>query len=370
MTDWYQINNIAQIDSPALLVYPEKVQSNINIALNIIGNKDRLRPHVKTNKTKEVCKMMLESGISKFKCATIAEAEMLALAGAPDILLAYQPVGPKIKRLMNLIGAYPASVFSCIIDNEEVASEVNNAYSSIVSASHKLNVYIDLNVGMNRTGILPENIKVLAEKISDMPNLHLAGVHAYDGHIHDKDFTVRKEQSNISYAIARKAMDEIQSLFSHKLQLIIGGTPSFSIHAERNDCECSPGTFVFWDWGYDRMIEELPFEYAALVLSRVISIIDNNHICIDLGYKSVAAESPLPRVHFLNAPSAKPVAHSEEHLVLEVEDSSNYSVAMPLFGVPVHICPTVALYEKAYIISENEWKQTWDVIARNRSINY
>ncbi len=370
MANWYQINNIEQIDSPALLVYPERVRSNINIALNIIGDKDRLRPHVKTNKAREVCKMMLESGISKFKCATIAEAEMLALAGAPDILLAYQPVGPTIKRLMNLIVAYPVPAFSCIIDNEEIAREVNNAYSSIVSADHKLNVYIDLNVGMNRTGILPENIKVLAEKILDMPNIDLAGIHAYDGHIHDRDFTVRKEQSDISYAIARKAMDEIQPLFSHKLQLIIGGTPAFSIHAERNDCECSPGTFVFWDWGYDRMIEELPFEYAALVLSRVISIADSNHVCVDLGYKSVAAESPLPRVHFLNAPSAKPVAHSEEHLVLEVEDSSNYSIGMPLFGVPVHICPTVALYEKAHIISENEWKQTWDIIARNRSINY
>lgn len=118
------------------------------------------------------------------------------------------------------------------------------------------------------------------------------------------------------------------------------------------------------------MLQDLPFEYAALVISRVISIIDKHHICIDLGYKSVAAESPLPRVYFLNVPEAKPLAQSEEHFVLEVPDSCKYAIGDVFYGIPKHICPTVALYEKAYVIENGEVKTTWNVIARNRSINF
>ena len=72
----------------------------------MVKDVSKLRPHVKTNKITEVCAMMMEAGISKFKCATIAEAEMLAMIKAKDVLLAYQPVGPKIKRLLRLIQQY------------------------------------------------------------------------------------------------------------------------------------------------------------------------------------------------------------------------------------------------------------------------
>jgi D-serine deaminase-like pyridoxal phosphate-dependent protein len=127
---------------------------------------------------------------------------------------------------------------------------------------------------------------------------------------------------------------------------------------------------VFWDWGYSQNYPDIPFEYAALVICRLISIIDNQHICVDLGYKSVAAESPLPRVYFLNAPDAKAVSQSEEHLVLEVPDSNTYSIGQVFYGVPKHICPTVALYEKAYIIENGRMCDSWRVIARDRTIRY
>jgi len=117
------------------------------------------------------------------------------------------------------------------------------------------------------------------------------------------------------------------------------------------------------------MLPDLPFIYAALVISRVISVVDDHHICIDLGHKSVAAENPLPRVHFLNAPEAEPVAQSEEHLVLEVADINAYPIGCVLYGVPVHICPTVALYDKAYVVRNHEAGETWNVVARNRCIN-
>lgn len=367
MVNWYQINNIEQIDSPALLVYPDRVQRNINLVKKMIDNPARLRPHVKTNKMVQVCRMMLQAGIKKFKCATIAEAEMLALAEAEDILLAYQPVGPKILRLINLQQAYPQVRFSCLVDNFAIADEINHLCRIHNS---QLDVYLDLNVGMNRTGIKPDEAVGLANKLLNMPHIHLRGIHVYDGHIHDSDLSIRVRKSNLSYALAQRTLKELQTRFPHLLTMVIGGTPTFSIHAQREECECSPGTFVFWDEGYKQSIQELPCEYAALVLARVISIIDEHHICIDLGYKAIASENPLPRVHFLNAPSAYPVAHSEEHLVLKVSNSREFRIGTALYGVPTHICPTVAQYSKASVIQNNEYIEEWEVTARSRFINY
>lgn len=366
MIEWYKIRNIEQIDSPALVVYPERVLDNIKMTLDMAGSVNKLRPHVKTNKMGEVCEMMLKEGITRFKCATISEAEMLAMVDALDVLLAYQPVGPKITRLLKLVKTYSKTLFSCLIDNEANAEVVNKqcADENIV-----LNVFIDLNVGMNRTGVRPEKAFSLVKKIQSLDCLHLVGIHGYDGHIHDKDIIQRQKAADISFELANNLFQEIQPLFSYPLRMVMGGTPTFPVHIYRDNTECSPGTFVFWDWGYSHAFAEMPYHYAALVISRVISVIDKHHICIDLGYKSVAAESPLPRIHFLNAPEAVPLAQSEEHLVLEVPDSSNYMLGDVFYGVPVHICPTVALYEKAFIIRNNEMATAWDVVARNRFIN-
>ena len=100
---WYTIDNIAELDTPALVLYPDRVRENIRHAIAMVGDPAWLRPHVKTHKSPEVTRLMLAAGIRQFKCATIAEAEMLAMEGAPDVLLAYQPIGPKALRFVTLI---------------------------------------------------------------------------------------------------------------------------------------------------------------------------------------------------------------------------------------------------------------------------
>ena len=114
--NWYGIENINTIDSPALVVYKERAKENISLLLQMVGNDPaRVRPHVKTNKISEVCQLMLDAGIDRFKCATIAEAEMLALISAKDVLLAYQPVGPKSATPYPIDQNIPSNkVFLCI----------------------------------------------------------------------------------------------------------------------------------------------------------------------------------------------------------------------------------------------------------------
>ena len=367
MKEWFHIKNIDTIDSPALVVYPDRINTNIAFAKEMMGDVNRLRPHVKTNKMAEVCTMMLDAGITKFKCATIAEAEMLAMIHAPDVLLAYQPVGPKIQRLISLVISYPKTSFSCIIDDAETAQLIADLCkeNNIV-----LPVFIDVNIGMNRTGIQPGKTLPLIKKIKDIPSLKMAGFHAYDGHIRDSDFALRKQKSDEGFNQVETLWQQASQLFPYPLKIIAGGTPTFPVHVQRDQhVECSPGTFVFSDWGYKNSLPDEPFEFAALVVSRVVSVLDEETICVDLGHKSVAAETPLPRVYFLNATDSAPISQSEEHLVLRVPVDNGYKTGDVLYGVPVHICPTVALYDIAYVVKNNKVTDSWKVIARSRSIS-
>ena len=114
--NWYQIKNVAELDSPALVIFPDRVKQNIKTAINMVGDINRLRPHVKTHKSPDVSKLMIDAGITKFKCATIAEAEMLGQCGAKDVVLAYQPFGPKLNRFIEVIKKYPSTLYSCLTD--------------------------------------------------------------------------------------------------------------------------------------------------------------------------------------------------------------------------------------------------------------
>jgi D-threonine aldolase len=362
---WYEIDNLDEYDSPALFIYPARIQNNIRRLLENIPA-ENLRPHVKTNKTAEVCQMMMEAGILKFKAATVAEAEMLAMIQAPDVLLAYPPTGPKIKRLIRLIKKYPGTKFSCLVDHMQTAETISLLFTS---SGLKADVYIDLNLGMNRTGIRPENALELYNQIISLPSMQVKGLHAYDGNIRDRDLAIRTEKCQLAFAPVLSLKRTLEKSAGHPFTLIAGGSPTSFIHGASGDRECSPGTFVFWDKGYTEGLPEQPFEWAAILVCRVISIPSAEMICVDLGYKSVASENPQPRVYFLNAPEAIPISHSEEHLVLNVSDSSLYKPGDVLYGVPWHICPTVALYDKVYVVENNHVTGFWKVAARNREIS-
>jgi len=194
---WYHIKDIDKIDSPALVVYRERVLENIGTLVSMIDNVKRLRPHVKTHKTKEAAELQMNAGIKKFKCATIAEAEMLGMAGAPDVLLAYQPAGPKLKRFIALIKKYPSTKYSCLIDNIFSAKNIAN---DAVQNNLIIPVYIDLNVGMNRTGIIPGDEAIeLYKKCRSLKGIEPIGLHAYDGHIRSVNLEERTIESDKAF---------------------------------------------------------------------------------------------------------------------------------------------------------------------------
>ena len=363
---WYSVINIREIDSPALLIYPDRVEENIRRLIGIVGHVEKLRPHVKTHKLPQIVRMHLAQGIRKFKCATIAEAEMTAACGAPDVLLAYQPVGPKVERFLKLQKSFPRTRFSALADNADALQALSRAARK---ARVTVEVFLDIDCGMERCGVPPGPEAIdLFRLITKLPGLKPGGLHAYDGHIHGRDLLERTKDCDAAFASVQTLKQEIELAGMSVPSMVAGGTPTFPIHALRRDVECSPGTYVLWDYGYATGLPELDFLPAAIVLTRVISKPSRNRVCLDLGHKAIASENPHPRVHFPQLADAKAVTHSEEHLVVEVAHSSQLSVGDCLYGIPWHICPTVALHSEAVVIRKGRAKERWKIVARERCL--
>lgn len=360
---WFEIDDVKGLVTPALVVYPKRIEENIQLMIRIAGGADSLRPHIKTYKIAEVIEMQLKHGITKFKCATVAEADLLARCNIPDVLLAVQPVGVHIDRFFELIAKYPNTKFSTIVDCESVIEEI----STTAGAKHiVVNVWLDINNGMDRTGVLPNHDALaLYQKIEADPNLIANGLHVYDGHIHEHDFDLRKEICDRDFASVLKLKQEIE-VSGIKIETIVaGGTPTFPIHAKRENTEVSPGTPLLWDQGYAEAYKDLSFLPAAVLIGNVISKPNANLICLNLGHKSVAAEMGFPRLHLLNFDECTQISHSEEHLVIECKDPVQYSVGAICYTIPTHICPTVIKYSKVLTSSNHKITGSWEVAARD-----
>jgi D-serine deaminase-like pyridoxal phosphate-dependent protein len=332
----------------------------------IAGGVERLRPHIKTHKIPEVLRMQMGQGITKFKCATIAEAEMAADCGAADVLIAYPPVGPNVRRLIQLVTSFPGIKFSAIVDD---AASIRALAKSLSEAHQTLETLLDIDCGQHRTGVPPgEKAVELYRLLAGLPGLRPGGLHAYDGHIHDSDLAARTRHCQEAFAAVSRLRQELVNTGLPVPRVIAGGTPTFPMHARRGDVECSPGTCVFWDASYGAGFADLDFLPAAVVLTRVVSKPGPNRLCVDLGHKSIASEMPHPRVQFLNLPAANAVAHSEEHLVVETAHANEFAVGDCLHGVPWHICPTVALHSEAVVVENGKVTGRWKVVARERRL--
>ena len=364
--NWYQINNSDEVTSPSLLVYPDRIESNIRKLIEIAGSADLLRPHVKTHKMSEIIKLQMKYGIFRFKCATISEAEMVARCGAPDILLAIQPVGPNIERFFNLKKEFKDVKFSCIADNEEVIIQLSDMARKTGLETH---VWLDINNGMNRTGVTPgEKAARLFVRIMDSPMLVAEGLHVYDGHIHEPDLQRRKKICDESFLSVLGLIEDLKKEGISPVKIIAGGTPTFPIHALREGVETSPGTLILWDWGYSSSFADLNFLHAAVLLTRIISRPGKDLLCLDLGHKAVASEMPQPRIKILDIERYTFVSHNEEHMVIRTAQADKFKTGDPLYCIPLHICPTVDRYDTAYVVNDQKVTGIWNVDARRRKI--
>jgi 3-hydroxy-D-aspartate aldolase len=350
------------LDSPSLIIFKDWVEKNIDEMIKVAGGAARLMPHAKTNKMEAVIKLMVAKGITRFKAATIAEAELAAMSGASFVLISHQLVGPKIDRLKKLTDKYGNTAFATLVDCVEVVDELSSKMQNV-------SVYLDINNGMNRTGHeVNDDLDSFLEYILSNNVIKIKGLHIYDGHITDAEFEERKLRINTGMELLNDFIDKASKKVPD-LELVCGGSPAFTTHVLEENRILSPGTSVFWDWGYGDKFKEQHFTPAAFVLTRVISKPTADIITVDMGHKAVSAENPIDfRIRFPENPDLKLISQSEEHGVLKTDKWESYKVGDILLGIPYHVCPTVNLYDQAYVFSQDEYLGQWDILGRKRMI--
>jgi D-threonine aldolase len=363
----YKINGTSAIITPALVVFPELVEDNIRRMIGIAGDPARLRPHCKTHKMAAVTRLVLEHGVAKHKCATFAEAEMLADAGVRDVLLAYNLVGPNVGRAVRFVEKYPDVRFSATVDHAGPLAAMGEA---MTAAGRTIELLLDVDTGQHRTGLPAGNTALdLYQRMAATPGVRAGGLHLYDGHQHQTSRVERAAAVNAEFAKVVAFRDELLRRGLPVPRLVCGGTGSFPVYAEKDDptIELSPGTCVFADAGYGEKFPDLPFTPAAVLLTRVVSRPTPERITLDLGYKAVASDPPAgQRVVFPDLPDARQVLQNEEHLVLETCRANEFQPGDELIAIPRHICPTTALHKQAWVVACGDVVDRWEVTARDR----
>ncbi len=371
MNALYVLHDASSLFTPALLFFKELIRRNLAQALQLAGSPGRLRPHVKTHKTREIVRLQLEAGIRKHKCATMAEAEMLAMCGAPDVLLAYHLVGPNCERMARLVRTYPESRFSVIADHPAAVQALSQA---MAAAGQRVDVLIDVDVGQHRTGIAPgKDAVALYELIARLPGLQPGGLHVYDGHNHQESITEREAavRHQLEPVLALRA--ELEKKSWPIPRMVLGGTPTFPIYARMDlpGLECAPGTCFLHDNGYGTRFPDLGgFVPAAVLLTRVISRPTATRLTLDLGYKAVASDPPAgKRCILLNVPESEAVLQNEEHLVVETPAAERFSPGDLVYAIPTHVCPTCAMHRQALVVENGRVTERWEIVARDRMLS-
>ena len=218
----YRIAGIESVMTPALAIYPEIVDANIEATLRTMGgDADRWRPHVKTSKLGFVMRRMVERGVTSVKCATTLEMQTAAEAGAVDLLVAYPMVGANARRVRELTQAMPGKRVSALVEN---ADQVESWVGGDVS------LFIDLNGGMDRTGLEQDRVSEvvnLAREIEEA-GLIFRGLHYYDGHMSKyEDLATREVMAHQGYDQLMRLVEALNGAGVVVEEVITAGTPAF-----------------------------------------------------------------------------------------------------------------------------------------------
>ena len=356
--------------TPALAIDLARVRHNLAaMRRHLGGSLERWRPHIKTAKIPEVLKLLVDAGVRHFKCATTREAavmlELLDARGAVgvDLLVAYPHLGPSLRRLGDLAHGHPRTRVSVLAESAR----------AIPNISPLLGIFVDVDLGMRRTGVDVGEVSRIAALIeAAQAGGHSVGLHAYEGHIHSGPRPERRART-------RRAMESLVQLHAalrargfEVSEVVTSGTPSFvdaleaaPFHGEPGCVHrVSPGTVVYHDVRSQERVPELGLLPAAIVLSRVVSLPGDGRATCDAGSKSLAAEVGDPCVEVLGHAGVRALRPSEEHLPLELDAGVELTYGQVLQLAPHHVCPTVNLAERALLFDGGSFVGGVDVAAR------
>jgi D-serine deaminase-like pyridoxal phosphate-dependent protein len=365
----YRVSNIENALTPALLVYPEIVASNIARTLDLLGSDgDRWRVHIKTAKLGHTLRMLIERGIRNFKCATTLELLVACECGAGDVLFAYPAVGANARRVREIADAFPKVRISVLAENEEQVRQWRGG---------PVGVFLDINSGMNRTGVEQNRVDKVLSLVGMVGDarLEFRGLHYYDGQYGGLEERERTIAAHAGYGCLLGIVNEIQRSGLRVPEVITSGTPTLpcslayeGFRGKEFIHRVSPGTIVYGD---ATSLAQLPGECglrpAVLVLARVVSQPRPGIITCDAGHKTVSSDAGVPTCAIVGHAELTPLSPSEEHLPIAVAgEAAGPQVGDALYLLPRHVCPTVNNFDCALLIRDGQIESVEKVSARGR----
>ncbi len=366
----YRLARPEAISTPALLIYENILDANIEAVKKVVGKTDRWRPHVKTSKLLYTMRRLVDHGIHNMKCTTTLELSTACQAGAKDVVVAYPVSVGAARRVEEIAAAFPAVAISALVEHK---SQLD------IWSGKRVGLFIDLNPGMDRTGIeITHTDEILALARSILARgIRFRGVHYYEGHQNQTDLQERTKAAHAGYDVLIKLLAALDSSGIFVEEVITSGTPalpcalSYTLFNEARFLHrVSSGTVVYSD---ATSMSQLPPSYglrpAAIVLSTVVSHPMASRITCDAGHKTVSADAGIPNCVVIDHPGMQPLKPSEEHLPIDCADGSTAPpIGDFLYLVPRHVCPTVNNFDHALIIRNGEVAAVERVTARGREI--
>jgi len=364
----YRVPEIEDVLTPALVVYPEVVSSNISRTLQLLGgNAERWRVHIKTAKLAYTLRLLTECGVRNFKCATTLELLTACRAGAKDVLVAYPVMGANARRVREIADEFPQTAVSVLVEDPAQLEPWREG---------RVGIFLDVNPGMNRTGIEighDDKIARLIRAVRDA-GLEFRGLHCYDGQYGSVESQERLAAAHAGYDQLLKLVDVMEQAGLKVPEVITAGTPTFPASIGYKGFQTgsfihrvSPGTIVYGDaTSLAQLPPDLGYQPAVLVLSRVVSHPHPGIVTCDAGHKAVSADAGVPTCVVVGHPDLTPLSPSEEHLPIRVGKPPGPSLGDALYLLPRHVCPTVNNFDSVLIIRGGQIEGVEQVSARGR----
>jgi len=355
---------LEQVDTPALILELDAFEYNLRTLADMARGRVRVRAHAKTSKCAEVSKRQMALGAVGVCCQKVAEAEAMVEGGIPDVLVSNEVVGAaKIERLAQL--ARRARIGVCVDD----AGNVRDLEAAAQRAGAKLDVFVELEVGMGRCGVAPgEPALALARAVAACANLRFAGLQAYNGRAQHVRSNEDRRALIGKAAAAVRMTRELLVRNGIPCPIVTGagsGTFMFEVESGAWD-EIQPGSYAFMDADYakNEWAAPLPrFEHALFVLATVMSRSKPERAIVDAGLKASSVDSGMPAVW--RRPGLTYALASDEHGFIDIAPGA----AAPALGeklllVPGHCDPTINLYDWYVCVRAGMVEALWPITAR------
>jgi 3-hydroxy-D-aspartate aldolase len=348
---------LEDVDTPALVLDLDVFEKNLLTLKNAVGGRLRIRPHAKTHKCPEVGKRQIALGAVGMCCQKVSEAEAMVDGGITDVLVSNEVVGAqKIARLAEL--SRRARIGVCV-DNAPTLHEIGRSGA-------RLDIYVELEVGMRRCGVAPgEPAVALVREIAKYSNLRFGGLQAYHGraqHMRGMD-----ERHGVIEAAAQHVQHTKRLLKAAGIDCPVvtgAGSGTFMFEVESgawDEVQCGSYAFMDADYARNEWAAPLPrFEHSLFVYAAVMSRPSDQMAILDAGLKASSVDSGMPGVW--QRPGLAYTHASDEHGWVE-------GAAVPPLGekillVPGHCDPTINLYDWYVCVRKGIVEDLWAITAR------